>query len=330
MKTERPIRVLSLPDIHGTNTYLRIWYEAAGVEPVLPIPHRLAEYQRTICNPQWLRAHRDDFDVLHVQWLYAQLPFVAFCRALFTVRALGKRIVWTVHEVLPHDGENVAKHRAIGTLLARLADRVVVHTAYAQAEYRRLFPARNNVHLIGLPDYEVELTPQAAAKARLNEDRFIFLFFGHIKRYKGLDLLLSAFDPKALDAALYVVGEFGQGADDPVRVAQDEVVLRTGECSESDLDLYLSAADAIVLPYRRCYTSAALQRAEQHGKALVLSREVARTMTGMHHHAQVFDGPDHIAAALLAARQGPGGPGPRSFRNIEDALYRAELAALYV
>ena len=118
---------------------------------------------------------------------------------------------------------------------------------------------------------------RAAACEKLGLDplKRYLLFFGLIRDYKGLDLLLEAFekidDP---DLRLLVAGEFYNDKEQ-YRTALDRlgkrVVLHEGFVKDDDVKFYFSAVDALVLPYRTATQSGVTQIAYNFSVPMVVT-----------------------------------------------------------
>ncbi len=179
-----------------------------------------------------------------------------------------------------------------------------------------------------------ECPPPARASLHL-------LFFGIVRPYKGLDLLLRALarvggGPPTL--TLTVAGEFwgGLGATRAL-VSElglgDRVELRPGYVPADEIGALLRAADALVLPYRHATASQNAWLAFSHGVPVIATR------TGTFGE-QVSDGVDGLLcepgdeSSLAAALARFGGPGvAERLRDgvrpvAESALWEAYLAAL--
>lgn len=105
---------------------------------------------------------------------------------------------------------------------------------------------------------------QARTHLGINQDAFVFLFFGFIRKYKGLDLLLEAFAKlKQLPIAncqLLVAGEFYEDRklyDELIEQLgiKEDLILKTEFIADSEVKYYLCAADAVVQPYRNATQS---------------------------------------------------------------------------
>lgn len=116
-------------------------------------------------------------------------------------------------------------------------------------------------------------------KLGLNPDEKHMLFFGFIRNYKGLDLLLQAMaDPnvKNTGAKLIVAGEFYEDSKPYLDIIeknqlQNQVILRTDFIPNPEVGTYFSAADLIVQPYRSATQSGVSQVAYQFEKPMIVT-----------------------------------------------------------
>jgi len=109
---------------------------------------------------------------------------------------------------------------------------------------------------------------EARTHLGIDQTTFVFLFFGFIRKYKGLDLLLEAFaklketqfqNPNS-KFHLLIAGEFYEDRkqyDDLIEQLQlkDDLILKTEFIADSEVKYYLCAADAVVQPYRNATQS---------------------------------------------------------------------------
>jgi glycosyltransferase involved in cell wall biosynthesis len=107
------------------------------------------------------------------------------------------------------------------------------------------------------------LQEEARTKLGIAPDQKLLLFFGFIRKYKGLDILLEAMaDPRIREQGikLMVAGEFYEEEKpyrDQIRHLgiEDLLFLHTDFIPDSEVRYYLSAADAVVQPYRNATQS---------------------------------------------------------------------------
>ena len=132
-----------------------------------------------------------------------------------------------------------------------------------------------------LYDHYGERLPREKALSLLNlspENRYV-LFFGFIRAYKGLDLLLDAFADNRLKEAgvkLLVAGEF-YGDPEPYLNKikelgiEDRVVLCTDFIPDSEVNRYFSAADIVAQPYKTATQSGVTQIAFHFEKPMLVT-----------------------------------------------------------
>ncbi|GAA5043917.1 glycosyltransferase involved in cell wall biosynthesis [Thermocatellispora tengchongensis] len=170
------------------------------------------------------------------------------------------------HNVLPH--ERKPYDRPLMTALLRRVHRVLAHSEEQAALARELAPAP--VAVAALPPH----LPVAGGGGATGGVRRRLLFFGMVRPYKGLDLLLRALPP---DVSLTVAGEFWGGLDATRELIAelglgDRVELRPGYVPAQDVPALFAAADALVLPYRSATASQNVWLGHEHGVPVIATR----------------------------------------------------------
>ena len=147
----------------------------------------------------------------------------------------------------------------------------------------RIFEKQKPAKLILHPLYDnfgaIVSKETARKQLRLTENEKIILFFGFIRKYKGLDLLLEAMaDPriKSSGIKLMVAGEFyedDQPYYDQIEKLQlkDQLILRTDFIPDSEVKYYLCAADAVIQPYKSATQSGVTPLAYHFEKPMVVT-----------------------------------------------------------
>jgi glycosyltransferase involved in cell wall biosynthesis len=197
-------------------------------------------------------------DVAHVQWLGIPRYDVHW------LRRLRGPIVLTAHDVLPRQEKNV---RAWGEALA-LVDRVVVQSQRALEQLADLGVASERLVRIQHPVFESGVEAQAPEGATI-------LFFGLIREYKGLDLLLRAL-PELPEARLVVAGDPLDPVEPLQRLAAelgiaDRVEWRLGFLPEEEIPRLMHEATLVAVPYRKIDSSGVLATALGHGRPAVVT-----------------------------------------------------------
>ena len=199
----------------------------------------------------------------------------------FVIRRLtGIRMVVLLHNLSSH--ESFFFEPLMQRLLAASADGVVTLSGTVSQEVRAAMP---DIPLLQLfhPLYEPDCKSFSAVDARsaLNLDIHspVLLFFGYVRRYKGLDTMLRAM-PAMLQREpalrLVVAGHFHErAASYRALIAQlgieGSVDLYAGYVSPERTALFFAAADAVVLPYRSATQSGVVQFAYGHGLPVIVT-----------------------------------------------------------
>ena len=111
-----------------------------------------------------------------------------------------------------------------------------------------------------------------------DNDRII-LFFGFIRHYKGLDILLDAMANPKIRAAgirLMIAGEFYEPEKNYLEKIEspgikDLLILKTDFIPDQDVKFYLCAADVVVQPYRKATQSGVTPLAYHFEKPMIVS-----------------------------------------------------------
>lgn len=237
-------------------------------------------------------------ELIHFQWL--TLPRLD-ARLLPT----GRPLVQTPHGLLRAEAWRGAGARVYSRLLRRM-DAVVSlsdHGAGVLREHAGVEPSRIHVIPHGPLDYLTRLPAEAPLPPDLAEvEGPVVLFFGLIRPYKGVDLLLEAFR-EIEGAELWVVGR-------PFGVELAELAEAAGRCrstvrlvprfvEDREVPALFRRADLVVLPHRDAEQSGVLFTALAFAKAILMSDVGGFPEVAAHGAGRTFAAGD--AAALATA-----------------------------
>jgi len=231
---------------------------------------------------QELRKLRPDFIVVRF-WL----PFMG--PALGTIlRQVRKnrhtRIIAITDNVIPH--EKRPGDKAFTTYFLAACDGFITMSAKVMQDLRTFQPSKPAQQLLH-PLYDNFGEPVSKRTAReqlgLNPTDKIMLFFGFIRKYKGLDILLRAM--KTLKDAspapsnlpkLLIAGEFYEDASFYTNLIkeldiEDLLIMRTNFISDLEVKYYLCAADVVIQPYRNATQSGVTPLAYHYEKPMIVT-----------------------------------------------------------
>lgn len=229
---------------------------------------------------RYIRKQRPDL-IVSAFWL----PFMAPClgTVLRCAKGRGSRRVAILHNLIPHE------HRPGDKLFARYFvgsnDAFVALSHSVLDDIDRFDPRRNRPRCYSPhPLYDHYGAPKSRTEALgqlgLDPVHRYALFFGFIREYKGLDLLLEAMaDPRLreLDVRLIVAGEFyGDSKPYMEQIERlqigDRVVLKTDFIPDSEVGTYFCAADLVTQPYRSATQSGVSQIAYHYERPMLVTR----------------------------------------------------------
>jgi len=214
--------------------------------------------------PDMLRYRRTalEADVVHFQWLtIPELDAHLLPR--------GRPLLFTAHDILPR--ERIAGSHAAQRRLLQRFDAVIAHSRHGRERLiaeAGLDPDRVHVIPHGAFTHLADL-PQAPLPPELPPtDRPVVLDFGLIRPYKGLDVLLEAWQG-ITDAELWIVGRPRYDISDLQAAAPASVHFVTRYVSDLELAAAFRRADLVVLPYRESEQSGVLATALAFAKPIL-------------------------------------------------------------
>ena len=220
-------------------------------------------------------------DILHFQLLFPfELPWV------LCYRALGIKLVYTIHDILSHTP--YPWDRFLYRYLYGLMDAIIVHARTVKddllATYPKLASSRVFFHPMGNVT-EVDSLPVLSRKESRRLLHYpasekIILFFGFIRPYKGLAVLLkalallrSSFPQVRLMIAGEAVEKFTpyQKLIEQLKISAI-VDTRIYQIPFGEIPIYFGSCDLVAVPYLEAYQSAIIPLAYSFQRPVVASR----------------------------------------------------------
>jgi glycosyltransferase involved in cell wall biosynthesis len=357
---DRPI-VIGYHAVALNNPYQSLLYHRSWDAGVAAVPIRRPERIDELTD-----LARSGIDaVLHVHWTNQVLAHVespaeagraraSFLRLLDGVADAGGRIVWTVHNIVPHGTRFEDDEIRLQTAILERCDIVHVmaeRTAEHVAPWFRI-PPEKILH-VPHPSYagayeDFVSREQARHELGLLPDELVFVVAGMIRPYKGLTDLLDAWDalddgqPRRLVIAGGTTQEPGNAELVERAALHPSIVIHPHYIPGPELQLFMRAADVAVLPYRQTLNSGALMLALTFGLPVIVPADSALADAVDQAFARTYDGAvagdlarvlgragelaspaARAAAAAAAAGQPPGELSVRFARGLRERLIPA-------
>ena len=248
-----------------------------GVRGAMALARRVRAYDRVIVQ-------------YHPAIFFGDRPTPAERARVYAALAIAFRaarhVEVRVHE-FPHAGTETKGEAFAAHQMWTAVDRITVHTERERVEFVAAFGVRSDQIVIADPGANFEKRTnleRAEARARLGlpADGFLFLSIGFLQPHKGFDRSVRAF--AGLDdhgCRLEIVGSLRVEDSDYVDYVDDlralvaatpGARLREQYVSDAEFDIWIVAADALVLPYRLIWSSSVCERAALYHRPVIASR----------------------------------------------------------
>jgi glycosyltransferase involved in cell wall biosynthesis len=226
--------------------------------------------------------------IIHVHWTYgfartsngigARLARWWFAVFLKVARTSGLKIIWTAHNVLPHEAifdDDVAARR----LLATRADAVIALSPHSAQEISELFGVKS---VAVIPHGSLEGTTNSTGRDALRsslevESRICFTFFGYLRPYKGIETLIGAAELLGSDVAVRITGRGDEKYVSELSLMADaanasgaDVSIESRWRTDAEIADLLTASDVCVFPFIRVDNSGSVLHALAAGLPVII------------------------------------------------------------
>lgn len=241
-------------------------------------------YMLHTCNPlsilktaRYIRKQKAD--MVLIQWWH---PYFAPCYWLLGLLMGEQNVVFVCHNILPH--ERFPFDKWLTKMTMRRGRHYIVH-AEEEAEALKKVIRRPDYAVTPHPTYNVfqfENMSKGQARERLGIEAGtkILLFFGYVRKYKGLGYLLKAMPmilQKEENIQLWIVGEFGKNQEEYSSLIEELGIQKwvktvASYIPDREVEKYFAASDLVVLPYISATQSGIVQIAYGFEKPVVVTR----------------------------------------------------------
>jgi beta-1,4-mannosyltransferase len=280
-------------------------------------------------KPSWALGAREHVDVLHLHWLEFVSPSqrtgrlrhaitllrnARLCVALLVLRVRGVGVVWTVHNLMPHEPIHPTLERLLARAVLGLANRTIVHSDYAARRVAETLGTTRPLTVVPHGNY-IGAFPEDHRSRRclrkelgLPVDAFVYLAFGQVRPYKRLTAVIDAFcslpDPSL---RLLIAGRpMDERATKTVRgeASRDpRVILMLHHIPDAQVPVLHRAADAAVIGYQEVFSSGAMLLALSYGLPVIAPCRGISSSMSRPGGLETFE-PGNLADAMEKAQHG--------------------------
>lgn len=221
--------------------------------------------------------------VIYPWWVSVWAPATSWL--IRKLRTSGVQVRVLVHNTFPHEGRKLDK--ALTSWALRNANSFVTMTEKESLRLKSVVSDQVKIHIAPHPIYRpYQLSgmskPEIRAELGLPHDKPIALFFGFVRPYKGLRILIESLaflKKKNIKLLAVVAGEFWEDRKDYEEQikslgVEDMLVIRDEYIPDNQAGLYFEMADLFVAPYLDGTQSGSIKQAMSYGLPLVVSSAI--------------------------------------------------------
>ncbi len=206
---------------------------------------------------------------------------LAYLDIWYVRNILSAKIVWTVHNLYSHDAIRKNLDLRARRFLAKQSDILLLHGPSAIPLVTEAYKVDKS-KCVCIPHgnqkgaFPMEISKfDAREKLQIGQNKKVLLFFGTLRKYKGVEELIEAF--KSIDDENLFLLIAGKCRDESYRkelmgMADDRTLITDSFVPIDEVQVYMAAADIVVLPFKEILTSGSLLLAMTFGKMIVAPR----------------------------------------------------------
>lgn len=218
------------------------------------------------------------YTIFHLHWQHFVFPifnkdlkriistiYLIFCISL--IKLLGFKLIWTIHNIVPHERLYV-NDLWVTKFIINKSDYVIIHSTHTKDTLEKLNISLKKFSVIPQGTYaNIYKDSISRAEARkyfkIKDSDFVILFFGQIRRYKGLDNLIKIFDEmssKSKSLKLLVAGhcfdpQYKIELTKKLNQNPKKITYKLKYIPDDQIQYYFKAADVSIFPFKNLTNS---------------------------------------------------------------------------
>lgn len=248
---------------------LPFFYKEGEIDTTIQLPTLKNINKRVkinIYNPvTWIKAGLyASGDIVHLQHWKCSTTAI-YCIIVPILKLRGKKIIFSIHNITPHTPQRyfVFLDALLNRFVFRFADAFIVHNQRNKKRFKEIYNIHHRpISIIGIGSYKPLIKntlscKEARERLDIPIEKKVILHFGYLWGYKGVNILLDALEMIAKDVPnilLVLAGTLTSNWEQYAEIIRKKhlesyIQLHLHYIPESEVDIYFSAADLVVLPY---------------------------------------------------------------------------------
>jgi glycosyltransferase involved in cell wall biosynthesis len=262
-------------EIMGKNEFadFNVYYTFKGLWQIKNKFTRLFLYLRGIIHSLIITKEKRNC-LVHLHLFHFNFLFIL---TIIITKLFSNKIVLTIHDVEDFSGRKYLLF--IEKFIYTLIDKGIVHNQFSYNEAKKRMMA-SKIKIIPHGNYLPFIkNPSLNLQKNINE-KFEMLFFGQIKKVKGLDILLKALGLLKRQDFIFNLTIAGKLWKDDFKFYQtiineysleDNITINLNYIPDEMVSKYFNGTDLVILPYKKIYQSGVLLKAMSYGKVTLVS-----------------------------------------------------------
>jgi len=231
------------------------------------------------------------YSIFHLHWQHFQVPFpltylsyllstlYAICVLAF-IKLLGYKLIWTVHNITPHERLFI-NDLWITKIICSFSSKLIVHSDKTKTLLVQLGTETNKIKIIPQGNY-IGVYPnqvtrnQARNYFKIPQNEFVLLFFGILRKYKGIEDLITVFKKvhNMDNTRLIIAGEcldenYRKELIQLISKSNNKIIYWFEHISDDKIQYYFNASDIVIFPFTRITNSSSVILSFSFGKPVI-------------------------------------------------------------
>lgn len=210
-------------------------------------------------------------DIFHFNW-YENLDAETHYKAVYNVvkkillisfiKLFNKKIIWTMHNKIPHDSINNKLALFMLKFMAKKSDKIVIHSKHSKEVLKNIFNNKKLLkkvvyvhHVDYINNYKID-NKLSRKTFGIDDNQLVLVFCGAVRKYKNIEILIKVFNElKLKNCKLIIAGNphtssYKQELNKIIK-GNENIVTNFKFLSDDELFSLINLSDALILPYNK-------------------------------------------------------------------------------